>query len=793
MLTYFGSKEKVYRTSPEELRKFSKKKRGGKKVRGAKSFGSYVREFSLRAGEMVTENKLTQDEHNYLFYSGLPTRVRRAIQTNLEIVMRRRNADLTKDTPPTMKETISAVTQYYNPNNIEHGIDSEEGSETSEDDADSSDDTDSDDDDNDEGSAEEGKKRRKKVKTKGKKAQGLEKELEEVREQLAQLAAAGRTGYPSTALVPFQGSHQPPLFQNQQMVPYPHIRLTPYSNLPQGRPYQNDPRTNVGVNQVTGLPYPNTQSAAPYQMVPRTFMQPGGFNSSAPYCFMCGKEQGQGLEHPLAMRNCPETHELINKGMVKYSPQGLLILSSGASIPRVYGPGNGGAAQVIREELSNRGGREVPPHQQVMSCNAMGLFMNNEKVLGSDRLAALCETAYAFPITRSQSRQEDRSPPNDLQKQVRFQVTKNISLPGSRSQSRASSPVPAWQKVYRPPTVRQPAEETRFSKISEPTAPQRSTAPHESNTEEGWRAVQKEKREERRDGQPAKLPLPYRFTSDIQEGISLESIQKQLLESKVTMSLQEILGISPELQKRLQAMVKTRREFGVKSGEWSAEVGEADEEVVQLCTEARGEALPQEAFMTWNKEGEDMHEVLERYANAVALGRGKNYAVPAGLIEGVFGSEKVTFLVDTGSELNLITRRVWEQSEVPIDEDGKRWSLRGIGGEIVPLLGCCRDAPVQIAGKNFDHHFFVSSKEHGAYDGILGQPWLSWFSTSIDSQRGGPTHLHAFPSGDKTGACASVVIVQADHPRSRDRLVLTGDHVYDGYAGSSSEDFQGRA
>ncbi len=224
-------------------------------------------------------------------------------------------------------------------------------------------------------------------------------------------------------------------------------------------------------------------------------------------------------------------------------------------------------------------------------------------------------------------------------------------------------------------------------------------------------------------------------------------------------------------------------------GSGSAEVGELDEEVVQLCTEARGEEVQREAYMTWNKDGEDMHEVLERYANAVALGREKNYAVPAGLITGVFGSEKVTFLVDSGSELNLITRRVWEQSEVPIDEDGKRWSLRGIGGEIVPLLGCCRDAPIQIAGKNFDHHFFVSSREHGAYDGILGQPWLSWFSTSIDSQRGGPTYLHAFPSGDKTGACASVVIVQADHPRSRSKLVLTSDHIYEESAASPEEGF----
>ncbi len=576
LLTYFGSKEKIYRTSPEELRKFSKKKRGGKKVKGAKSFGSYVREFSLRAGEMVTEGRLTQDEHDYLFYSGLPTRVRRAIQTNLEIVMRRRNTELTKDTPPTMKETIAAVTQYYNPNNIEHGIDSEEGSNDSGEDTDSSDETDSDDEAGEDSEEEERKKKRKNKK-KDKKSQSLEKELEEVREQLAQLAAAGRTSYTNAPFVPFHGVHQSaPFHNNQQMVPFPQNKAVLFPNQHQSRPYQNDPRSNVYANQASGS-YPNAQSAGPYQVVPRPSIQPGNYNPSAPYCFMCGKEQGQGLDHPLAMRNCPETHELINKGMVKYSTQGLLILSSGASIPRVYGPGNGGAAQLIREEMGARGGREVPPHQQVMPCNAMGLFMDGEKVLGTNYIAASCESSYAFPITRSQSRQEDRLKPNELQKQVRFQASKNASLPGSRTQSRASSPIPSWQKTYRPPTMRPPADETRFSKLPETSAPRHSTAPHESNTEEGWKSLQKEKRDERRDGQPiAKPPLPYRFTSDVQESISLESIQKQLLETKVTMSLQEILGVSPELQKRLQAMVKTRREFGVKtrrefgvkSGEW---------------------------------------------------------------------------------------------------------------------------------------------------------------------------------------------------------------------------------
>ena len=83
--------------------------------------------------------------------------------------------------------------------------------------------------------------------------------------------------------------------------------------------------------------------------------------------------------------------------------------------------------------------------------------------------------------------------------------------------------------------------------------------------------------------------------------------------------------------------------------------------------------------------------------------------------------------------------------------------------------------PVQINGKNFDHHFFVSTMEHGRYDGILGELWLQWFSADIKHDRFSPTYLQAFPSGDKTGAFISVAITNYKDPRNADKLVLTAE------------------
>ena len=41
--------------------------------------------------------------------------------------------------------------------------------------------------------------------------------------------------------------------------------------------------------------------------------------------------------------------------------------------------------------------------------------------------------------------------------------------------------------------------------------------------------------------------------------------------------------------------------------------------------------------------------------------------------------------------------------------------------------------------------------ELGQHDGILGQPWLLWFSSRLEYTRGGGQDLVAFPGGDPDG------------------------------------------
>jgi predicted aspartyl protease len=52
---------------------------------------------------------------------------------------------------------------------------------------------------------------------------------------------------------------------------------------------------------------------------------------------------------------------------------------------------------------------------------------------------------------------------------------------------------------------------------------------------------------------------------------------------------------------------------------------------------------------------EDVHEILERYTSAVSLQAAPLFAMATGHFEGLMAGHNVVFMVDTGSELNLMS------------------------------------------------------------------------------------------------------------------------------------------
>ena len=84
----------------------------------------------------------------------------------------------------------------------------------------------------------------------------------------------------------------------------------------------------------------------------------------------------------------------------------------------------------------------------------------------------------------------------------------------------------------------------------------------------------------------------------------------------------------------------------------------------------------------------DIEEILECYTSAVSLQAAPLFAMSTGHFDSTLAGNKVTFMVNTGSELNLMSEEFYRRTSLPLDHDGTHWSLKGINGPAVPLVGC---------------------------------------------------------------------------------------------------------
>ncbi len=110
-------------------------------------------------------------------------------------------------------------------------------------------------------------------------------------------------------------------------------------------------------------------------------------------------------------------------------------------------------------------------------------------------------------------------------------------------------------------------------------------------------------------------------------------------------------------------------------------------------------------------------------------------------------------LIDSGSELNIMTMKQAEELALPIDDSGNCWTLKGISGHTMGLEGICWNVPVKIGRIEFPHNFFICQTDLGNKDMVLGQPWLFSHSSRIDylHDMGVSLCLQLWENGDRKG------------------------------------------
>ena len=112
-------------------------------------------------------------------------------------------------------------------------------------------------------------------------------------------------------------------------------------------------------------------------------------------------------------------------------------------------------------------------------------------------------------------------------------------------------------------------------------------------------------------------------------------------------------------------------------------------------------------------------------------------------------NQPCTMLIDTGSELNIMTSEQAYALQLPVDPTGALWSLRGISGHQVALEGLCRNVPVTLGGVEVPHNFFISKEGLNGKDMILGQPWLYGHSSRIEYMPDVGMTIQIWTEGDR--------------------------------------------
>ncbi|KAF8344295.1 uncharacterized protein EI90DRAFT_3115050 [Cantharellus anzutake] len=124
-------------------------------------------------------------------------------------------------------------------------------------------------------------------------------------------------------------------------------------------------------------------------------------------------------------------------------------------------------------------------------------------------------------------------------------------------------------------------------------------------------------------------------------------------------------------------------------------------------------------------------------------------------------------LIDTGSELNIMTSEQAYALELPVDPTGAMWTLRGVSGHQVALEGLCRDVPVTIGGIEVTHNFFLTRDTLHGKDMILGQPWLFGHSTKIEYMHDVGMVIQVWNEGNRdSGASVRIKLPIMNAPRN---------------------------
>lgn len=246
----------------------------------------------------------------------------------------------------------------------------------------------------------------------------------------------------------------------------------------------------------------------------------------------------------------------------------------------------------------------------------------------------------------------------------------------------------------------------------------------------------------------------YRLQSDIEATTDLKKVlEDRILSGKVEFTLGEVLGIAKrEFHEAIIDIIKRKRQT---LGETIASIAHGTRVMRDEGENAYGD-VSQVGFM--KEEGEI--QASSRYDRSHWARATTETLVKLGNLE-----EPIVALIDHGSEINLMSKELYEMGKWPIDTD-HGWLIRAANNSRGDLYGACPNVKVTIGDVNNEQNFFV--QERATYPIILGQPYITASRMETKVMDNGSAYARIRSRDGKKAI--QFLTVCANHERNRDSL-----------------------
>ena len=371
-------------------------------------------------------------------------------------------------------------------------------------------------------------------------------------------------------------------------------------------------------------------------------------------CYLCDKTG----THRLGITNCPELSALIGEGFVKYNEQGKIVRRDGSPLPRAN-VGSGGIAKILRDEQTGDKGKARETNEACITgssyTNHVELLYEGRGVLSNETVGlAFRNNNIAYPVTCQQKKDQRMDP---------------LKRGGEKNKMAEVPSIPDKQQANVIPPQKPQATEDIVMKDVPP-----KLQPHPTNTEQGWKDQSKAKRqsEPRMNDELNKTKGGgWHFSSIIQDSIDGADVQDRIFNMQVTLMLKEILGMSADLQKRFGNLVRTKRiDNQAKNSlilhdfqhdrdcDQMIQINETtwvnSEEPCRRADVSDTPFVPAKAQLSFDSNN-DVMNIMSRYAHSAMVDIPNTLAFTTGQFKARLGGHKIVFMLDTGSELNLIS------------------------------------------------------------------------------------------------------------------------------------------